>query len=442
MSSDWNGELTAARADYLEAQNSETAAGRLLAARRFRAIIDRFRHGGPAAVDALERAAVDSDPWRAESAVRIYSALDDPAVVSRFITFFIRVTSAPGGPSIDARHLRRLGRERPVAFDILDRVKSVQRVYVIFPMFRYPNDEARALLDELLADQDDFALREAMNGIAGWGEPDLIRKVLAAPPIQPPADLESPIEGSPQALWPKDVRPHAAFLLAQLGEAGGLEALARFAADRDGRLAAEAVTRLGWLAHPTGIPSTAALLRSRSNDAVSAAIEAAADYAAAALAPALIDLIERRARARNTIPDDAINVLATGIGDVTLPDEISSVIGVEGHHVGESGRRQAAQLLRTAVGELDPALRYRQARPLTLVQLAEDLLSRHDGPRATAAYQLRAVTGEDHGADPDDDIIANVPAIDAWRARATRPGPVPPGGWAFLGRPLPPPPRP
>ncbi len=440
MSSDWNSDLSAARADLHEARDGESAELRLLAARRFRAIIGRFRDGGPPAIDALECAALATDQARVDAALRIYSALDDPQAVARFIDFYLRASGVrPHRPYIADSHLRRLGAERPVPFEVLDRVQSLEGLYLTFPRFRHPSEKARALFDPLLADADsyNYTLIQAMNGVARWPAPDLLRKVLALPPVQPPAGgVPSPIEGSPKALWPRDPRPHAAFLLALLGEADGLDALVRFASDRDDRIAGDAASRLAWLAHPAGIPPTAKLLRSRSSETVGAALDAVVDYGAVALAPAVIDLIERRVKAKNAVPDDAIGVLATQICDVTLPDEVSSFIGTPGHRVSEAGRRRALVLLRDAVAKLDPALRYRKARPLELAHLAGDLLG---GPRTASAYQLRAITGEDHGGDPGDDVIANVPAIDAWRARAARPGPVPPGGWAFLGKPLPPP---
>ncbi|MCW5808126.1 MAG: hypothetical protein KIT31_37590, partial [Deltaproteobacteria bacterium] len=62
------------------------------------------------------------------------------------------------------------------------------------------------------------------------------------------------------------------------------------------------------------------------------------------------------------------------------------------------------------------------------------------GPRTHAAWQLRAITGEDHGYLLGEDLVGNLDAIDAWRARAKNPAPIGDGGWAFLGAPLPPPP--
>jgi hypothetical protein len=215
--------------------------------------------------------------------------------------------------------------------------------------------------------------------------------------------------------------------------------LLAFASGSSGDVARAAVQRFAWLAHPSGVAPVTAMLRARTNIAIQAAMDAAGDYRAAAFVPALLDLIKRKLKTKHTIPDDAINILASEIGYVALPDAIASLIGVSGHHVGEGGRRQALELLREATLQLDPSLRYWRGEPLTLAHLTDALLSRHAGTRAACAYQLRALTGEDHGYDVDDDIIANVPAIDAWRARLAQPEPVAPGHWAFLGKPLTPP---
>jgi len=85
--------------------------------------------------------------------------------------------------------------------------------------------------------------------------------------------------------------------------------------------------------------------------------------------------------------------------------------------------------------------RYHAGEPLTLAHLVEDLTSIHHGLVSDAAYALQSITGEDFGfdLDPDDDLIANLDAINAWRARAKQPSPVRPGEWAFHGKPLPPP---
>jgi hypothetical protein len=69
--------------------------------------------------------------------------------------------------------------------------------------------------------------------------------------------------------------------------------------------------------------------------------------------------------------------------------------------------------------------------------LAEALAALDAGPRIAAAWNLRAITGEDQCFDLDDDLAGNLAAIEAWRARARDPAPLAPGGWAFRGTPLP-----
>lgn len=437
MSSDMKSEIAAAREDVVEALHGPSPQHRLTAARRFLGRLETFRLGGDQALDALERSMSFTDPAATDAAAHIMVALDEPRATERFLSLVERFGSGakPGTvPSIQPKHLARLGRRSPLPPGRLPPVEKLRRAdhpAHASVLFSRPNDEAGAYLDSLLASPNWTSVEAAIEGIAKWPDPDLLRKILDAPPLAKPP-------GWPADLAPVDVRPHAALHLALLGHADGLERLLEFAHDKNWDRAATAVIRLSWLAHPAGVAPTAALLRSRSNEAVGLALDAVVAYAAAALGLAVIDLAERKIKAKNTLADDAITTLAEWIAGASI-ERVERLTDVPGDVMTEAERRDALAVARDALAKLDAKLRYREGLPLTLAQLADELTHKDDGPRIAAAYQLRAITGEDYGYDPKDDIIANVEAIEAWRKRAERNDPITPGGWAFLGKPLDPP---
>jgi len=164
-------------------------------------------------------------------------------------------------------------------------------------------------------------------------------------------------------------------------------------------------------------------------------MDAAVSLRTPTLGPALCDVAERTtSRGFPSPSDEALRVLATITGI-----DSADPAGDDGSATPLATRRRGAIVQRTALAELDMRLRYHAGEPLTLAHLVEDLTSIHHGPVSDAAYALQAITGEDFGFDPDDDLIANLDALEAWRARAKQPSPVGPGEWAFHGKPLPPP---
>jgi hypothetical protein len=219
-----------------------------------------------------------------------------------------------------------------------------------------------------------------------------------------------------------DLRVEAAFRLALRGARDGLDRLERWArGDHDGDIAS-ALVHLGWLAWPDGVSATAGTLGGEDPHALGWAIDAASALRAAALVAPLLALA-----ARSELP-------ASPDG-LALDEQALAVAGAI------AGCPPTVPECRRAVAALDPTHRYWRGRPLTLAQLAADLESPHAGPLRVAAYNLRSLTGEHHGFDPAFDFIANLPAIDRWQERAAA-FPLAPGGWAWQGQPLRPPPLP
>jgi hypothetical protein len=165
-----------------------------------------------------------------------------------------------------------------------------------------------------------------------------------------------------------------------------------------------------------------------------------------ALGPALLDLAACQPEHSDSDTGASLaDLAATALGDLTgvpAPDELRAPDTA-------MSRASVEQFFREQLRRFDARLRYlgpppnrfaQVAEPVTLALLAANLSDVANPERAaTASYQLRAMTGEDHGFVSDQDIIANLDAIAAWAERAAQPLAVEPGGWAFAGHAMPPP---
>lgn len=375
------------------------------AARAFVAQTARLEMIGASALDALERALVDRDANRRNAAARALAGMTTPEASARVADAFRRRDR----PQLAASTLARLGRDAaldPAVLPRLDEVRPFERAALVRAQFRRRGPAAEALLPSILAGFESVVAEAAIVGIAGWGDPALLREVMSGPPMRGAANL-------PAALQPDDVRVDAAFFLALDGADDALSQLRAWAEERPSARAGRAVRHLAYLAHPDGVAPTGRLLGSRSRAARDGAFDAAAAYATPRLAPALLAIVEGRA---GDDRDDARALLAELAG-TDAPAETPTI--------------------RAALARLDPARRYRRGRPLTMAILAEELTTLDAGPRGSAAWNLRASSGDDHGFDLDDDLAGNLVAIAAWRARADDPAPIGDGGWAFRGAALP-----
>jgi hypothetical protein len=395
VSSEWTSELAAAREDYSTAEMSGAvfpAGTRLAAARRLAARIDRFAAGGRNVLPVLEAGLRRYDDHiMAYTAARILAALP----LTEAADILIAVCDVPQ-PFLGVGTLAKLGKRQALPAGLGDRVLGMSLAVqedLARAVLRSPTDDARRLAEKLLGQDEPIAV----DALAAWGETEALRRCINRPPLA----------------------VHAAFHLALAGDVEAVSTLV--ALTRVKRSAADAMGRLGYLAHPAGVEPAARLMRGRPREAKEFAIYAAGCLATPVLADPLLDLAEPWGRDSA----DAIHIL-------------SDLLGVDFDPVGvtETSRRRALMAIRTKLPDMDPTRRIRAGRPFRMTDLIDDLL----GSRETGAWQLRAITGEDHGFDLHDDLVGNLAAIDAWRARAADPAPIHDGLWAFLGAPIDPPP--
>ena len=419
--------LDDAVATYVESRfrTDLPAEARERSARRFRDQVVQL-DGAPAdALAPFVAALASSDAYRRNAAARALVDAHAAAATEALLDAW-----ASAGPPLDPTILRRLGRQVALpdrAWQLLAKVRPFERAALTTALLRRPSPQADLRWDQLVDGDDDAVAHAALDAAARWGTPDRLVALLARPRrVVPP--------GLPAELRPEDIRLQAAFRLGLTGSDAAIDFLLEQAATRDAPHAAGACVRLGWLGWPASLPPIARLLRGRNTYAAGLALDAAAALGAAALGPALLDLAERSSSAGSSLPDDALRALAAITGQSGADPGSDG-----GSAMSQASRRRASMIQRTALADLDARLRYHAGEPLTLRHLAGELVSIHAGEVRRAAHALHAITGDDVGFDPDDDLIGNLDALDAWRARASGPAPVGPGGWAFHGRAVAPP---
>ena len=398
------------------------------AAAQFKSIAAGLAAAGDAGAIVAEVVArmSDEDAYKAGGAARLLTELPFREATEALLAAYAR-------GQIVTDFARYLGRAAPLKeedWDALPNMHSAARPQLVFALLRSPSAAGRRRFAEILAAGNDVLCQAAIAAVARWHEPRLLRMVLEtwkpAPADVTPFDLPE--------LHPLDVRLDAAFRLALDGDRPAVDFLMEAATPRtasadDRYRAVDAVIHLGALAWPGAVPPVAALLQARSKYVLEMTLDAVSALQAAALVPALLDLAARAARSTDTA-EQALLVAEEITGREASPSQPIETA---------TGRQRMIMTQRTALLDLDPALRYLRGAPLTLDGLVANLTSMHDGPVRAAAYNLRALTGEDGGFDPDDDLIENLAGLAFWRARARRPGPIEPGGWAFAGDTLPPP---
>lgn len=433
MSFDLRNELESAIREHTGFAGLE-GPGREASASAFRARVARLEMIGPRARDALEQQLESADPIRLDAAARALAGMTDPDAAARLAAAFLRHGRPGTGdrPQLSARHLARLGKAAPLPPGVLpplDRVRPFERAALVRALFRRPSAEARRLIDPIFGGLESTLAEAALDGMAAWDDLSVLRDVMSRPPMAAPRSL-------PRAFHPVDVRPHAALHLALAGAPDGLEALRGWAADRGAPHAAQAALRLAWLAHPDGVAATARLLRAR-GEALDLALDAASIYRTPLLAEALLSLAQRATRS------SAWTRVSPGADALRALSEMAEAPPPLGAPLPRPEEPATSRLrARLRAEALDPALRFSSGAPLTLSVLAEELASVHAAVRTAAAHNLRAITGEDHGFDVEDDLAGNLAAIEAWRTRARDLAPIGRGGWAYAGAPLPPPERP
>jgi hypothetical protein len=338
------------------------------------------------------------------------------------------LAASPRGRIGTVRYLGRAVPLREEDWGALPNLHPGERPDMVFALLRSPSVNGRRRFAELLAGGDNVLGEFAISAIAHWHEPRLLRMVMET--WKPTGTEASPLD-VPE-LHPLDLRLAAAFRLALDGDRSAVDFLMEAATPRrptadDRHRAVNAAIYLGELAWPGAVAAVAELLEMRNKYFLEMTLDAAAALRAAALVPSLLDLATR-ARISRDVADQALTI----VGEITGREPSAS------QPAGAAAARQKTLLTqRTALLDLDPTLRYLHGTAVGLDGLTGCLTSPHAGPLRSGAYNLRAITGEDGGFDPEDDLIENLDALAFWRERAGRPGPMQPGGWAFAGQALP-----
>jgi hypothetical protein len=409
-------------------------AARERAAADVRDILEELGSGSTAsaAVEELVARLQESDGFKRNAAARLLAGLPSrQASEALLAAYAARVGLSPG-------HLRYLGRPRsPGGVDgglgdehwgALPSLPPGVHAPFVYALLRSPSPEGRRRFRDILNGGNDAVSQAAIAAVSRWREPALLWAVIEEW-IPPTGAAPS---GMPE-LRPADLRLDAAFHLAIGGDRRAVDRLMEAAHGSrkkvDDRFrAADAILHLAALAWPGAVPPLAEQLGQRSRYLVELLLDAAGTLRAAALGPALLDLATHSVdKSGASVADDALDVLAAITGK-TSPETPGT----------PALRRRAIIEHRTALVDLDPALRYASGAPLAPSTLVDELTSIHAGPVTGAAFNLRAMSGEDGGFDPDDDLVENLPGLAFWRARARRTDPplMTPGGWAFAGSPL------
>lgn len=364
----------------------------------------------------------DEDGFLAGGAARLLTALPFREATEALLA------AEPRGRIGTVRYLGRAVPLREEDWGAFPNLHPGECPELVFALLRSPSVNGRRRFAELLAGGDNVLCEFAISAVAHWHEPRLLRMVMDT-------WKQTGTQGTPldvPELHPRDLRLDAAFRLALDGDRSAVDFLMEAATPRrptsdDRHRAVDAVIHLGSLAWPGAVAPVAELLQTRNKYFLEMTLDAAGALSAAALVPSLLDLAAR-ARISRDVAEQALAIVGqiTGRGpSASQPAEAAAA------------RQKVLLTQRTALLDLDPALRYLRGTAVGLGGLAGSLTSPHAGPLKSGAYNLRAITGEDGGFDPDDDLIENLPGLAFWRERARRPGPMQPGGWAFAGEALP-----
>jgi hypothetical protein len=413
------------------------------AALEFSELIELFRDGGQPAAQTLEKNLYGNGRYTAAY------ILIEIADYERLSAFGKEMTAYDNSyPPLPFNLLKRLWTIQlpPNAFNLF--WEWVQKgIHTQLPLFEalltYPNDEAANFFQRILSSghskQHSAGIANtwgvhAIRLVASWKQPELLHNVIDNPHLFLP-----PIEHA----WESDIRQEAALYLGLMGDQTAIAFLESLAEKLKGFEAAQACRRLALLAQSSAIEPIVKLLHDDDGSVVNIALDAASIISCTDLIPPLLDLMRREIYAdgyHEPLCDDAFRVVRSIIEDPSKsPFQEEMIEGSYGDYGGiltEAFRQKAVDYYRSQFKTLKPARRYLQGELLTLKHLASDLLSPHWGPFERGAYNLTAITGEDHGLDLSpysSNFITNILAILEWEKRAENPEPLEPGGWAFYG---------
>lgn len=431
----WNLRFESAVEAYTAAvyRSDKQATERESAAVTFRGLAGDFRSGDIQALQILKNALGSNNVLHRNTAARLLVEVDDRDADIYLVNYLQPYQE----PFLEPVTLRLLGSKLHIhekLWRTLIDLRPFQQTALLEGLLERQTETGLEYITHQMASKNLSTISNVIvKMLAHWKKNDLLEEIMGNP---------FPLVNQDLPYWlAKDLRLEAAFYLALSGKRNGIEFLERIASDPDSIQAAQATVQLAWLAWPAAITPTIALLGSTDTHTVSSALHAASILSCVAFGSKLLDLANRLDVSEPisgiSLPDEAIRILEKISGKPMPEYMIEYVHGTTPDTFTESTRLRAISYYDEALRELDAARRYDHGKPITLPRLAENLLSPHNGIKQTAAYNLRAITGNDYGFDTDLDLIANLPAIIAWRERAKQSDPLTPGGWAFAGQRLP-----
>lgn len=406
-----------------------SAAERGAAAERFLQVTDQFRRGGRPALAILESELNSSEAYRCHTAGRILIELGERELLTRLSEEVINT----GKPKLTHSDLARLWTMITPPRSLFEQIMNSPgwgSFALIRAVGRQNSPQSVSFLNEMLLEENWPILGQVIPSIDRWDDGQLLWEVFkkaSAKKLSPDCD--------PRA----DVCLSAAFSLGLRGNTAAIAFLEDSANGEISLAAASACNYLAQLALPSAVKAVDRVLRTDNGDVLWYALNATTALGVPSLVPALFDAAQRRVFAYLCPPpmcDEAIRSLWVIVGyPPNLDDEYVPDLFPE--EFTESFRQNAIAYAQAAIEKMDSGRRYHYGELRTTDHMLNDLMSPHGGPRSVAAHNLRAIFGIDYGFDPDDDLIANMPAIAAWRKHIAASDLLTPGGWAFRGEPIP-----
>lgn len=382
-------------------------AERLRASAAYHEVLPRLSAGGPAARAYLTSQLSVPDTQRRNAAARVVSDIGSPGEIEALVACFLD----PGRQWLAPAHLVRAARRHPLDPDLDGAIADAPIAVgpaLVRALCAHPRPRAHVLLERLVVGPHAVLAQAAVEEVARWERPDLLWSILHR------------VDGTdrpPAALVPAGIT--AAAHLALDGHARALDWLEERTGDEDPVLAGLAHAALGDLGWPACLIELGDLLLEAEGEALGYALDAASALSAASLIPSLCAVIRRTVDEHGPGLDDnpadqGIRILERMTGR-WVPVELCGYDRHGGYD--PTTRRRAAFLFEAVANDVDPSTRIRDGEPLGVRQLVDDLLLSHPERVRRATWQLRAATGETHGLDPRDDLVANAEAIRAWRGR-------------------------
>lgn len=385
--------------------------------------VQDFEKGGDPALQILKTELSSQETLKRDTAIRLLIEIGDRETLAQ-VSESILTT---GSPQLKPYYLKRLWEIIPQpkeTFEVFYKKKRWEYIPMMEALLQYPTSEALDLFEELVATKDWNMLQFVVKSIAQWDNSQYLWRLV-----------------NENRLIAK-IQSQAALYLGLKGDVDAVEWLEYTTLETDVILAAEATRNLALLALPAAIKPTEKILKGNDANAIAIAIDAAGYLSSGALVPSLLEAANYRMLSDHyhvPVGDEALRSawLITGF-PIGLEEEFLTNAVEE---YTESFREKAISRCRIIFQDLDPVYRYHLGKPLTMNHIVDKLMSPHEGQVFSAYCNLKAITGEDYGFDPDDDLIANLSAINIWQRSASDHTYLKPGGWAYQGIPLPDPTR-